>query len=114
MRYSGSGITCAVCPVIRYTGAMTIDQRIGTNVHELLWQKRMRQEPLMREMGLSRSSLARKLRGEVAWMARDIDAAARVLDVDPGQLFLVAGAGFEPATSGSRARQDREALGLAA
>lgn len=66
---------------------MTIDQRIGTNVHELMWQKRMRQEPLMREMGLSRSSLAKKLRGEVAWMARDIDAAARVLDVNPGRLF---------------------------
>jgi transcriptional regulator with XRE-family HTH domain len=91
---------------------MTIDETIGANVHEMLWRRRLRQEALLAEMCVSRSSLAKKLRGEVTWSARDIDAAARVLGVDPGRLFLVAGAGFEPATSGTRARADL--YGLAA
>jgi len=81
---------------------MTTDERIGTNVHELLWLRRMRQETLMTAMGISRSALAKKLRGEIVWKAEDIEAAARVLDVDPGRLF-VAGRGFEPLTSGLRA-----------
>jgi transcriptional regulator with XRE-family HTH domain len=82
---------------------MTTDERIGTNVHELLWKRRVRQSTLAAAMGLSLSSLAKKMRGEVVWKAEDIEKAAEVLNVDPGRLF-VAGAGFEPATSGSRAR----------
>jgi transcriptional regulator with XRE-family HTH domain len=66
---------------------MTTDERIGANVHELLWRRRLRQEALMHAMGLSRSSLAKKLRGEVVWKAQDIEHAARVLNVDPGRLF---------------------------
>jgi transcriptional regulator with XRE-family HTH domain len=66
---------------------MTVDERIGANVHALLWYRHLRQEALTESMGVSRSSLAKKLRGEVVWMARDIEAAARVLNVDPGHLF---------------------------
>ena len=83
---------------------MTADERIGANVHELMWRGRIKPGDMCAAMGVARSSLNRKLRGEVAWSARDIDAAARILGVDPGRLFSVAGAGFEPATSGSRAR----------
>ena len=37
--------------------------------------------------GLSRASVYRKLTGESAWKAADIDAMARFLKVQPGDLF---------------------------
>jgi transcriptional regulator with XRE-family HTH domain len=66
---------------------MSTDERIGTNVHELLWRRRIRQEAMADAMGVSRSSLAKKMRGEVVWKAQDIEQAARLLKVDPGRLF---------------------------
>ena len=80
---------------------VAIDKVIGGNVHQLMWERHVRHQELYAAMGLSRSSLTKKMRGEVAWSASDIAKAAEVLDVDPGRLF-VAGAGFEPATSGLR------------
>jgi transcriptional regulator with XRE-family HTH domain len=82
---------------------MTTDEVIGANCHELMWRKRVKQSEMCEAMGLSRSSLNKKLRGQVAWSAQDIDKAARFLGEEPGRLFAVAGAGFEPATSGPRA-----------
>jgi transcriptional regulator with XRE-family HTH domain len=66
---------------------MSVDEVIGTNVHHLMWEKHIRQRSLYDAMGVSRGSLHRKMRGEVAWLARDVAAAARVLGVDPGRLF---------------------------
>ena len=81
---------------------MTIDQVIGSNVHELMWRQRVKQAAMLNALGVSRSTLTKKLRGDITWMAKDIEKAAEVLNVDPGRLFSVAGAGFEPATSGTR------------
>jgi len=66
---------------------MTVDERIGANVHQLLWLRGLKQRELYEEMGVSRESLAKKMRGQISWLARDIDAAARVLNVEPGRLF---------------------------
>lgn len=63
------------------------DTVIGHNVHELLWRRRMTQAPLIQALGLSRSSLQKKLRGQQSWSAADIVAAAEVLGVEPGDLF---------------------------
>jgi len=72
---------------MRYSSGVTVDERIGENVHHLMWRRRMTVSATSAEMGLSKASLSRKLRGEVVWMARDIEAAARILDVEPGELF---------------------------
>ena len=66
---------------------VTVDEVIGANVHDLLWRKHLKQRALYEAMGLSRESLARKMRGDTAWLARDIEVAARVLGVEPGSLF---------------------------
>jgi hypothetical protein len=69
--------------------SMSIDEVIGTNVHELVWRRRLQQRPVYEAMGLSRASFAKKLRGEVVWNARDIAAVAGVLEVEPGVLFTL-------------------------
>lgn len=69
-------------------GRMTMDERVGENVHRLMWQKRIRRQPMCEALGLSPSTLSRKMRGEVAWSASDIAKAAEVLDVEPGSLFV--------------------------
>jgi len=85
---------------MRYPSGVTVDERIGENVHHMMWKRHMTVTAASAEMGISKATLSRKLRGDVVWLARDIEAVARILEVDPGRLF-VAGAGFEPATSGS-------------
>ena len=68
---------------------MTVDEVIGRNVHHLLWDKRIEQSRMVEAMGVSRATLHKKMRGETTWLGRDIDAAAKVLGVDPGRLFKV-------------------------
>lgn len=62
----------------------------------MMWDKRVTHRAIYEAMGLSRASLSKKLRGEVAWLAVDVLAAAQVLGVEPGDLF--AGAVPEPRT----------------
>lgn len=67
---------------------MTTDEVVGRNVHHMMWDRRIRQRRVYEAMGLSRGSLAKKLRGEVTWSADDIATAARIIGVDPGRLFI--------------------------
>lgn len=93
---------------------MTTDQIIGENVHRLMWRNHIRQDSIYRALGVSRSTFAKKLRGEIAWLAKDIDAAAKTLGVEPGALF----AEWTPAqpaadvTRGYRTPSDRPVLHL--
>jgi hypothetical protein len=87
---------------------MDTDTVIGHNVHQLLWERRVEQKTLYNAMGMSRSSLAKKMRGEVAWSAADIRTAADVPGVDPGELFRPPpqrmAARPAPVTSGNQAQ----------
>lgn len=75
---------------MRYALPMSVDEVIGRNVHQIMWDKRIQHRPVYEAMGVTRGSLHKKMRGEVAWLARDIEAAAQVLEVDPGVLFVPA------------------------
>ena len=69
---------------------------IGERVHQLMFRQRITQTALAPQMGLSQAGLSRKLRGEVAWYARDIATAAHVLGVTPNDLMEWAPRGSNP------------------
>jgi len=71
---------------------MTIDERIGARVHQLLWEQRRQQRDLYVELGVTRYTLHKKMRGEVTWSATDVAVAAQVLGVSPDVLY-----GWDPA-----------------
>lgn len=64
-----------------------VDVAIGRQVHELLWTRGIRQEPVYTAMGISRSALTKKMRGEIRWYAEDLVIVASLLGVPPGDLL---------------------------
>ena len=97
----------------------SIDTFIGHRAHMVQWGNGMTITDLAARSGVSQSTMSKKLRGSVAWSAADVVRVSAALSVsvvellpeidESGQptgrpLSEVAGAGFEPATSGSRAR----------
>ncbi|MGO1400950.1 MAG: helix-turn-helix domain-containing protein [Flaviflexus sp.] len=103
-----------------FTPSLTVDQIIGENV--LLWLRRQgkQQIELAEFVGLHKSSLSRKVLGKTSWSAEDLVKSAAFLQVPLSALLpesavemakapepvgseashSVAGAGFEPTTSG--------------
>ena len=63
------------------------DVYVGERVHELLWRKRVQQRVVYEAMGLSRSSLAKKMRGTTGWSLDDLVAVKDVLDVTWDELL---------------------------
>jgi hypothetical protein len=81
-----------------------VDARISSTVRALIayQSKDVRQLALM--IGVSRTSLYNRLAGLTPWSAAEVKRAADALGVSVATLYdglSVAGAGFEPATSGS-------------
>jgi hypothetical protein len=70
---------------------VTIEETVGQNVHELIWRKKLGHRPLYTALGITRFTLAKKLRGDIGWSASDIATTAEVLGVEPGRLFKVTG-----------------------
>jgi hypothetical protein len=66
---------------------MTIDAMIGRNVHHMMWDKHIQHRAVYEAMGVTRFTLAKKLRGDVTWSANDVVVAARVLGVTPCELY---------------------------
>ncbi len=93
-------------------------ESLGIAVQSAMFRRRIRNKDLALALGVTPSVAGRKLRGEVAWTLQDVFAAAEMLGLEPGALLpvrktenpdqvdlvgipdLVAGTGFEPATSG--------------
>ena len=79
-----------------------IDVLIGQRVHHVLWRRKLQQRDVAAAMGITQSTLSRRLRGESAWFAGDLVALAEVLGVSVGWLFgeetVVRPKGFEPLT----------------
>ncbi len=48
------------------------DAAIGRAVHELLWERDIPQQRVYDALQISRSSLTKKMRGEVRWSAKDV------------------------------------------
>lgn len=70
-----------------HSATMTTDEVIGANVRGLCARRGIKTTTLAEHLGLTAATLRAKLRGSVAWMGQDIDAAAGFLKVDPGVLF---------------------------
>ena len=79
-----------------------IDALIGQRVHHVLWRRKIQQRELAEALGITQSTLSRRLRGESAWFAGDLVALADRLDVSVGWLFgeedAVRPKGLEPLT----------------
>ena len=109
---------------------MSIDQAVGFTVNQYLFAHGVTRSELGKILGVAGSNVSNRLRGKSRWTASDLAAVAEVFGVTPADLFptrgddgwvpapyvpgtqkasvpsgteasgLVAGAGFEPATSG--------------
>ena len=112
------------------TVAMSYNEAIGIAVNQYLFLQKKSKQELSHAMGVSRVSVSKKVHGQVTWSAEELGLAAEFLGVGiedlapkrtpwgtwvPAQinwgyektpvpenqgLSLVAGTGFEPATSG--------------
>ena len=102
---------------------LTADECVGIKVNELLFLSRATRRQLAEVLGVSAATAGRKVRGEIAWSLADLYATADFFGVDITELLprrvpspghdetprtevqgvtsnVVAGAGFEPTTSG--------------
>lgn len=75
---------------------MTVDERIGRNVHSLLWDRHLKNRALYEALGVTRFTLQKKMRGQIAWSAEDVATAAEVLGVEPGSLYVTRQYGRRP------------------
>ncbi len=100
---------------------MSADQAVGAKVNELLFRKRCTRKQLGERLGITGAAVSNKVYGNSKWSMDDLFATADFFGIDvtdllprkvsaqqetPGSLSqtegsgLVAGAGFEPTTSG--------------
>jgi len=79
-----------------------IDVLIGQRVHHVLWRRKLQQREVASALGITQSTLSRRLRGESAWFAGDLVVLAETLGVSVGWLFgedeTVRPKGLEPLT----------------
>ena len=101
--------------------AYSPDECVGIKVNELMFLNRTTKKQLGEVLGISGPTAGRKIRGEISWSLSDLYRVADFFEVDiidllphrvtqtqetPDSLSrtegsnLVAGAGFEPTTSG--------------
>ncbi|MFP7697080.1 helix-turn-helix domain-containing protein [Trueperella sp. LYQ143] len=107
-----------------YIEKLSVDSYIGERVHLWLRRRGHSQVELSEYLGMTQASVSRKMKGKTAWTATNIYHVAQFLQVSVSELFpsenayrldvetasesldpkaefhLVAGAGFEPTTSG--------------
>ena len=98
---------------------LSVDARIGELVRMWLFRKEVQQRDLAKVLDLTSATASRKIAGKTAWSATDIAKTAAFLDLpvselmpddvkdivkasagEPAKALAVAGAGFEPTTSG--------------
>jgi hypothetical protein len=83
-----------------------VDATISRTVRAIIAYHHVNVRKLAPAMGLSRTAFYNRLSGHTQWSAAEVKRAADALGVSVATLYdglSVAGAGFEPATSGSRA-----------
>lgn len=54
---------------------------VGRQVHNLLWDKRIRNKQLAAHLGISESTLSKKIRGDRPWTLDEVLSTAEFLDV---------------------------------
>lgn len=65
------------------------DAIVGSNVHAILWQRRISQKEFADKLGISDSVLSKRLRGVSAWSVQDMLDVASLLGIEPEKLLKV-------------------------
>ena len=134
-----STLTCMTIDLVhtmqhRYYRHMQHDEALGFAINQQMFAERLTNVDLGRALGISKSTVSRKVRGHVTWSAEEVSLAAHLFDIPVDALMptpdgsggwvpapyvpagtaqirrdpapygtgsvVVAGTGFEPATSG--------------
>lgn len=61
--------------------------RVGERIHTVMWRERVSQADLASVIGVSQSTLSKKLRGRVPITVAELVAIAEALGVEPGDLL---------------------------
>lgn len=61
--------------------------RVGERIHTVMWRERVSQADLASVIGVSQSTLSKKLRGKVPITVGELVAIAEALGVEPGDLL---------------------------
>lgn len=71
----------------RNTSPRDADAQVGKRAHQLMWERKLTQTAVGKELGIDSGSLGKKLRGERGWSLDEVVALARVLEVTIAYLF---------------------------
>lgn len=63
------------------------DAMIGERIHALLWRSRLSQATFAKTLGVSQSTMSKKLRGERPWYTGELIATSQALDVTIAYLY---------------------------
>ena len=66
---------------------LPVGAAVGARVHALLWAKRTTQATLARELGITATTLSKKLRGAVPITVDELARIAELLGVEVGELL---------------------------
>lgn len=74
--------------IMGYLVPMTnLDIEVGEAVHRLMFRRRITQTSLCKSMGMTQSTLSKKLHGERKWTLEDVYSAASALNVPLDELL---------------------------
>lgn len=77
-----------------------MNEYVGEQAHMLLWRAGVPQKQLAEVIGVTQSTLSKKMRGTVPWTVEELVAAADFLGVDPGVLLPRKDSNLQPAGYG--------------
>jgi transcriptional regulator with XRE-family HTH domain len=63
------------------------DRIVGRRVHQIMWEQRLTQTTLAKQIGLDQSSLGKRLRGDRGWSLDEVHAVAAALRTTVAYLF---------------------------
>lgn len=66
---------------------MTVDAEVGKSLHLVMWERGITQEWLARELGVTQSTMSRKIKGRAPWTLAEVYKVAAALDLDPHDLL---------------------------
>lgn len=70
---------------------MNPHEYIGERIHAAMWIQRVTQKQVAAALGITQSSIARKLRGERPWSIEDVLTACSLLGLAPADVLPDAG-----------------------
>ena len=91
---------------------MSADRAIGLAVNQQIFARGMQAQELATPLGLTKSSVSRKLRGNVSWSAGEVLRTAMFFGIEPADLMPTPDGmgGWIPAPFKPAGRRDVDAL----